>query len=438
MRYLTLLILLSATPLSVSAVEPMEDALARLTRENEALTARVAKLEAALEKIQAQLGAAPGEGKVPPATPLAEAALSTDVPPKPPLVELYGFIEVDLTRDFNENDLGYPAGSSLKNRLFDVSAQPTRFGLRLNGPTIAGGVPTGKVEMDFNTGTGTETSPNLRMRHAFFRIDWPASGYGFLAGQTYDVIAPLQTDTISYPVENWTGDFGFRRPQVRLEKSFKLGESASLLFQGSLSKASSNVYVAPDGSATELVRIPVLQGRVAVDCPVFGGKSSTFGFYGHWGRDTYNITTTGANATLRTWSVGFDALVWFSPRFMLMVEGWRGKTMDTYLWWEGQHSSTMAEQDYFDNVITAGGWATLTYKHTPKLRFNIGSGFDNPLEQTSYVDEDEYSLTSFVNFFYDLDAHWEIGAELSNWLTKKESGEEEHKWRAQATFIYFF
>lgn len=438
MRCLTMLILLWATVLPSAAVEPMEDALARLTRENEALTARVAKLEAALEKIQTQLGAGQSEIKVPSAPILTEATPSPELPPKPPLVELYGFVEVDVTRDFNNNDLGFPFGSSLDNRLFDISAQPTRFGLKLHGPKIAGGIPTGKVEMDFNTSTGTETSPNLRLRHAFFRIDWPGSGYGFLAGQTYDVIAPLQTDTISYPVENWTGDFGFRRPQVRIEKTFNLSEKSSLLLQGSLSKASSDVYVAPDGSAAELVRIPVLQGRVALDCPVFGEQRSTFGFYGHWGRDTYNIAPGGANATLRTWSAGFDALVWFSPRFMLMVEGWRGKTMDTYFWWDGRVMTSMAEQNYYDNVITAGGWATLTYKHSPKLRFNIGSGFDNPLEQTTYLDEDEYSLTSFLNFFYDIDAHWEIGAELSNWMTKKESGQEERKWRAQATFMYFF
>lgn len=448
----------------VSAGDGAPADLDRLQRENDTLKLRVAKLETEMAEIRSLLGktgppaAAPGasppvdtSAPPPPAPPAGVASSAPSPPPPapegdtpslpaPPPVSFYGFVELDLTKDFDRNILGIPPESEneFDNQTFDCSPKPTRLGARFQGPTVAGGQTTGRVEVDFNSSSGGATSPNLRMRHAYFQMDWPGSGLSLLAGQTWDVIAPLQTDTISYPVESWTGDLGYRRPQVRLTKRFAFGQKSALTFQGALARTTNQVENFPGDPNAYEIQVPMFQARASVDVPVSGGDVSTFGFYGHWGSTSYKLSAAGDQVAVRSWSLGLDAQVAFLRKFLLMVEFWRGVTMDTYYWEPDSDPLASGDQASQQGILANGGWWTLTYKATDKLRFNVGMGQDKPLDRVLDSEARTRDISWFGNFFYDFVKNWEVGLEFSYWQTDSADGSIQSKRRSQATLMYFF
>ena len=93
----------------------------------------------------------------------------------------------------------------------------------------------GRVEIDFYGG-GAENKSNPMMRHAYLNLDWPKDKFSILAGQTSDVISPLFPDTLNYTVGWWVGNIGYRRPQIRLTKSYTLDKDMELKLEGALAQ----------------------------------------------------------------------------------------------------------------------------------------------------------------------------------------------------------
>ena len=87
---------------------------------------------------------------------------------------------------------------------------------------------SGLIEIDFYGG-GAENKPRPQLRHAYADIAWVDSGWNMLAGQTWDLISPLNPWTLNYSVAWWAGNIGFRRPQIRLTKQTGIGEGADFL-----------------------------------------------------------------------------------------------------------------------------------------------------------------------------------------------------------------
>jgi hypothetical protein len=418
------------------------DEVDRLRRDNEELRQRVAELEKAVSEIRIMMNrvaeAAPVAKDPARESPAAAipppAKVEVQAPPVPPPVQIYGNIELDAAWDLDKNQLGKPNPDPLANTNYDISVRQSRLGARFHLPGPAASNVNGRVETDFLTSTGTETSPNLRLRHAYAEIDWAAAGFNLLGGQTWDVVAPLQTDTIGYPAESWTGDVGYRRPMLRVRQNFGADPVRRFTLEAAAAKAAGQAQINPFEDETITVRMPIIEGRAAGTWPLFCSRGSTFGVWGHWGTKRYNLNTSGDSAQLSSWSVGLDADVWLTPRLELMIELWQGVTLDTYYW------GSEIEPGYGDTswrgIEATGGWSSLTWRPSPSLRFNLGGGFDNPFNhELDGLEEYTHVVNLFGNCFYDFDAHWEVGVELSYWHASRLDGPDQRKRRITGTFL---
>ena len=104
------------------------------------------------------------------------------------------------------------------------TAQSSRFGLKVNGPEVLGAKTQGYIEIDFDSSQdGLQSASNSyipRMRHAWFRMDWPG-GWQLLMGQYWGVFCDFYPETVNDgPYQNH-GQSTQRIPQARL--TYKTG-----------------------------------------------------------------------------------------------------------------------------------------------------------------------------------------------------------------------
>ena len=104
------------------------------------------------------------------------------------------------------------------------TAQSSRFGLKVNGPEVLGAKTQGYIEIDFDSSQdGLQSASNSyipRMRHAWFRMDWPG-GWQLLMGQYWGMFCDFYPETVNDgPYQNH-GQATQRIPQVRM--TYKTG-----------------------------------------------------------------------------------------------------------------------------------------------------------------------------------------------------------------------
>jgi hypothetical protein len=104
------------------------------------------------------------------------------------------------------------------------TAQSSRFGLKVNGPEVLGAKTQGYIEIDFDSAQdpllNASNSYVPRMRHAWFRMDWPG-GWQLLMGQYWGMFCDFYPETVNDgPYQNH-GQATQRIPQVRL--TYKTG-----------------------------------------------------------------------------------------------------------------------------------------------------------------------------------------------------------------------
>lgn len=100
-----------------------------------------------------------------------------------------------------------------------MTAQSSRFGLKINGPEVLGAKTQGYIEIDFDPAQDVRQSASNsytpRMRHAWFRMDWPG-GWQLLMGQYWGVFCDFYPETINDgPFQNH-GQATQRIPQIRM------------------------------------------------------------------------------------------------------------------------------------------------------------------------------------------------------------------------------
>jgi hypothetical protein len=104
------------------------------------------------------------------------------------------------------------------------TAQSSRFGLKVNGPEVLGAKTQGYIEIDFDSAQdpllNASNSYVPRMRHAWFRMDWPG-GWQLLMGQYWGMFCDFYPETVNDGPYQSHGQATQRIPQVRL--TYKTG-----------------------------------------------------------------------------------------------------------------------------------------------------------------------------------------------------------------------
>jgi len=354
-------------------------------------------------------------------------------------VKLYGYLKTDVSRDSSRTNNGnyvlwVDSEATRRNDAeSNLTAGESRLGLDFSGPSSETLKTSAKLEFDFFGAPADENKAKIQMRHAYMKLDWPEAQLSFLAGQTWDVISPLNPSTLNYSVLWVGGNIGYRRPQVRLTKELSVTDQVKLKLDGALTRTIGNEDLT--GSETgEDAGVPTVQGRLGATFPFFGPKPTTIGVSGHTGKEEYDLDATGRNTDIKSQSINLDITQPICKWITLKAELFSGKNLKSYLGGISQGINTATRRP----IDSEGGWIAASLGPWGKWSSAVGFGVDN-------VDRDDVAAGGrtrnsclFGNVRYDVNAHAQVGLELSRWETDYRGAGDADDMRVQASFIYKF
>ncbi|HOX40369.1 MAG TPA: hypothetical protein PL033_20495 [Candidatus Brocadiia bacterium] len=414
-------------------------AVADLKKENEDLKKRVEKLEQASGQAAPEGEKKAGEqpaGTVDKAVKKVEDAkgfVTSSVP-----IEIYGIIKFDGAYDCHRTYTGNYAAwveseeTNGSDGQFNATANQTRLGMNVDGPDFDGCESSGKVEVDFYGG-GAENKPNPMMRHGYMKLRWPGSDFDILAGQTSDVVSPLFENTLNYSVGWWVGNYGYRRPQLRLTKGFKVGKGRFVLEHASTRNIGRASGFDP-GDSGEDAGFPGQQARASIEMPLLAEKPTVLGVSGHWGQEEYDIDNTNRRRVYDSWSVCLDATVPLTKWLALSGEVFTGQDMDAYLGGIGQGVNIGKNEE----IRSQGGWIALGIGPFDKWTFNVGTGMDDPDDDDLSAGNRSKNHSYWTNVIYQIHKAIAVGLEVSYLETQYIDRRAGDSVRVQAAFIFKF
>lgn len=438
------------------ALEARDDtAGGKLETENADLRRRIGELESEMTRLKTELAEqrASGNGKDPEIERLRAAieAIHDDLKlrdnRKPVLssldVELYGYVKLDASYDTHETSTGnftlfvMPEGARSKDDEFNITARQTRVGLRITGPDVQGVKTSGVIEGDFyGAGGASENRSTFRMRHAYLQLDWPEERFSIIAGQTWDVIAPLNPDTLNFTINWGAGNIGHRHPQVRLTKEWWLNEAktVNLIVQGAVSRSIDRASITQTDTGADSGQ-PTVQGRTALTFPLVDGRPTTVGFWGLWGREEFDVNAAGDAETFDSWVAGMDVAVAVTKWLTIKAELWSGQALDTYFGGIVQGMDAGRR----DALGACGGWLAAAFTPIEKWTFNLGAGIDalDGTDSTVAANRTQNQMV-FGNVMYAINPKTTVGLEISHWRTLYEGLGTGDALRLQGSLIYKF
>ena len=354
-------------------------------------------------------------------------------------MDVYGFVRLDTAYDDSSVADG-GGGSYLKwadpgsnnDDQFTMTPRASRVGVNIRGPKEDGLQTSGKFEIDF-AGTGSETSPEIRLRQAYLNLDWYEKDFSLLAGQAWDVASPLNPPTIDFGVLWWAGNPGWRRPQIRATQGVDLGNGNKMTLQAAATMAMGRGTLRAVGTDTknsgEEAGLPQLQSRVGFDL----GKTK-LGFSGHWGREEYDLNAGSADTDFDTWSLNVDLVQPINDWLTIKGEAFTGENLDNYAAGIGQgvNTTTLSE------IESTGGWIAACMKASDKLKFNVGYGIDDADSADVAVGGRTKNEAIFGNAVYSLNKNTDIGLEVQQRKTEYNGAGDGDALRIQGMFMYKF
>lgn len=308
---------------------------------------------------------------------------------------------------------------------FVIDTRRTRVGLDIEGPRVSffdGAQSGGKMEVDFQAVLGTaeglrvvapENQTGIQIRQAYAEVK--NENFRLLAGQTWDLISPLNPGMLTYAVGWGGGNIGFRRMQVRYERYLQVTDTTKLMLQGGLAQDIALDFT----TIAESANWPVLQGRCGLEFdPFFAGQPLTVGVSSHLGEQGFDFPAVGAlpaedDARIETWSFNVDARWPINSRMGIQGEFFTGKNLSTFLGGVIQGINVDTRRP----IAATGGWVELWYDWTTRLHSHVGYGIDDPRD----VDVANAGRTQnsflFVNGSIDVLPKMTLGVELSYWDT---------------------
>ncbi len=359
-------------------------------------------------------------------------------------VQFYGYIKADAVWSDSlvttSNYLKWVDSSSRNDKQFAMTARETRFGFKVTGPEFNGWTSRGQIEMDFFDGS-TENKGDLYMRHAYLAISKPEKKLTVLAGQTWDVVSPLNPKTLNYSPLWWIGNIGYRRPQIRVEKGVDLGEETSLLTQVALARTMGSSITNGTGTGALTTEsgddsgVPQIQGRVALTVPGPGPKPTTVGVSGHFGKEEHDYNTSGDSVKVDTWSGNLDVTLPLCEVCTVKGELHTGSNLSAMLGGIGQGvtgSGTSAARA----VRSSGGWvaASLAAPNS-STAYNLGYGMEKICDRDVASGGRTSNRCIFGNAIYSINKYIQVGAELSYARTQYLNQSDGEAFRVQCSMI---
>jgi len=302
---------------------------------------------------------------------------------------------------------------------FVVDGRNTRLGVDILGPKIPlldSAQSGGKVEIDFQGGfpgvTIQENKGTLLLRHAYLEVkDEDAR---LLAGQTWDVISPLNPGMLMYSVGWDGGNIGYRRAQFRAERYLAWSDCTLFTFQASINQ---NAFESSGNARSEFAGWPIIEGRAAITLGERKGPDAlpvTLGVSSHIGDEQFDVTSGPQDLHRKTWSLNADLRIPITKQLGFQAEFFTGQNLDTFLGGVGQGIDPVT----FQGIHSTGGWCEMWYDWTPCSHSHFGYSLDDPKDEDLHLSsERSYNQFYYGNFSYDLTKQFLVGLEVSSWKT---------------------
>ena len=359
----------------------------------------------------------------------------------------YGFINVSTSWESERTKFGDFALYSLSPDLdggghsgFHIDPKSSRLGLKVAGPDLPWQnrclKTSALVEIDFQAANfaGTRNRGTVMMRRAF--IDFIHDDTRLLIGQEWDVVSPLSPQSLNYVPGYYTGNVGYRRAQIRLERTRKWNSDFSTLWQIAVCDNVPNDYLTDPHVNIANSGWPMLQGRIATTFgrnPLANCQPYTVGVSGHIGEMTHDYgydylnPNTAHRRRHETWSANLDVEVPVTNRLRFTTELYTGTNLSPLLAGIGQGVDLFSPGSNAFNPRSAdayGGWINLNFKATKKFQINSGYCVERmdgmigstPIGNHEYSARDKNQML-FLNGIYHWTDDFLTGLEVSRWRT---------------------
>ncbi len=358
-------------------------------------------------------------------------------------IDWYGYFKLDGAYDQNLTSNGNfvmwinQRTNDADDEQFNMTHRQSRFGFKAVGNGYHDVSVFGKLEFDLYGSGGTENKTLFLLRHAFFSIK--KQGFELMAGQTWDLISPLNPSTLNYSVLWNCGNLGYRRPQVRFGYSsnpenntvvsFAAGAFRTIgddLISLSLSLDGENADSQDDGTDAG---IPSVQGYLDVNHSWTEGGSVRLGASGLYGQLKAE-TDQGNSETYKSWAA--------SGHLMLSIPGDHGISGEVFSGTNlGNYNGGIGLSSQIDGLDAIGGWVSAWAQVTPTVKFSIGGGMDDPDEAS--ISSGRVKNTCFYgNIVFTIIPAAQIGLEVAQWQTDYKDADSAKNLRAQTSFILNF
>ncbi len=298
-------------------------------------------------------------------------------------LRLYGFIRLDASYDTTRAQPGdkmyyvLPKANGEDDNEFNMSARYTRLGLDLSSPEWGASRLSGKLEIDFDSGT-TANSPNPRLRLAYAELAHET--YGFIrAGQDWDAFITVRPRMVNMTSLQDGGGLGQRRPQFIVGRNTPLAAHTRLVTKVSAARTvGENLDSGTQDDGAD-AGFPTIQANVCLETRLLTEKPTKIGVSGHYGMEKLDAATNGTvTATdaddYQTYSVIGSLVLPIHDRVSLQGIVWQGENLDPYFGGVGQGINTKLKT----GIAAKGGWGELLVDITKQLSWNIGYGMDSP------------------------------------------------------------
>ena len=270
---------------------------------------------------------------------------------------------------------------------FGMTLRQSRFGLRYQGPKVAGAQIGGQFEFDLLGGKaafGNGINMDLfRVRLALGRLDW--ENFSLVAGQDWSIFAPLNPTTFAeyaIPGLSASGNPWIRMPQFRAEFRQSFSDRTRAQLQVAAIDPDMGDYQTATFSSSrtpgigERGRAPGVEGRLGVTTKV-DARDFSIGLSTHYahGKNAGAIGSTNLQTDVNSWGVALDYSLPFLKKFNITGEAFDGRALGIFSVNSGQAIlpvGTVGEH----GVESRGGWMQAQFNLNPKWQVNLAYGID--------------------------------------------------------------
>jgi len=359
-------------------------------------------------------------------------------------LDYYGYVKLDAAYDQNLTSHGnftmwvQPQGEE-DDEQFNMTHKQTRFGLQINGDGYENAMVGGRFEVDFYGGTDAgENKATILLRHAY--LSFQLGDVKFVAGQTSDMISPLNPSTINYSVLWGIGNTGYRRPQISMYYTPQVGENTQLTLGTGFFRTIGDDLTptfslalgedkdgADDGTDAG---IPTIQGLLEVKHQ-FGSEGYVrVGGSGLWGQLKAE-TNMNRSDDYEAWGGCGHLEVKFNNQFGFSGEGYVGNNMGSYF-------GGILNSSTIEGVESVGGWGYLWVKPASYVKLSAGGGMDAPKEEDLTAGQRSKNTAFFGNAQFTILPNVVLAFEGMYQETEYLNADKADNFRGQTAFMLNF